>query len=161
MHTCAKKKCVVPNRVKERRVHVWNPRCVPSASNEVRCEIMVHVHLMSCLFESLSTSLHVDAHAIRTMICDYLASNQTLLEGVDTTSLFEQDRAGYVDWMRRSDTWGGAIEIKAACEIWNACVHVHNVRDADRSTIVFRPDTRCDPSQRIDLYWTGSHYYTQ
>jgi hypothetical protein len=116
---------------------------------------------MSCLFESLSAHLPVDARAIRRAICDYLESNRPILEGVDTHSLLEEEHADYVRWMRDHSTWGGAIEIKAACDIWDLVIRVHNERDATDRPIQFVPSSRraVDECRAIDLHWNGGHYY--
>ena len=118
---------------------------------------------MSCLFDSLSVHLHAPSCEIRRAICDYLDSNRTILEGVDTRSLIEQEHSDYVSWMRRDSTWGGAIEIKAACDIWNVVIRVHNVRDGSVVAMQFVPSqmpaTMVDALRTIDLQWNGGHYY--
>ena len=114
---------------------------------------------MSCLFESLSPHLHASAPVIRSAICDHLESNRTILEGVDTHSLIEDEHTDYVSWMRDHSTWGGAIEIKVACDIWNVVIRVHNVRDHPVQTIQFAPSRMVGECRIIDLHWNGWHYF--
>ena len=42
--------------------------------------------------------------------------------------------------MRNRSTWGGAIEIKAFCNMYNKHVNVHDVRTSKRSIINFIDD---------------------
>ena len=90
---------------------------------------------MSCLFDSLSVYLPHSASEIRRKICDYLEDNNTILDGLDTRSILEQEHAGYVPWMRDQSTWGGAIEIKAACDIWNVAIQVHNTQETNAGVV--------------------------
>lgn len=97
---------------------------------------------------------------IRRKICDYLESNSTILDGLDTHSMLEQEHVGYISWMRNHTTWGGAIEIKAACDIWNVAIRVHNAKDC--GVILFTPKTydhSATNARTIDLHWNGAHYY--
>ncbi len=59
--------------------------------------------------------------------------------------------------MRLESTWGGAIEIQCACNIWKLCINVKNYRDNNNRTIEFIP---CSNSydRTINIYWTGGHY---
>ena len=117
---------------------------------------------MSCLFDSLSVYLRLAPLQVRNIICDYLESNRTILEGVDTHSMIEQEHPEYVTWMRNNATWGGAIEIKAACDIWNVVITVHSICDDHSRGIQFVPSRTTDDFSdcgRIVLQWNGSHYY--
>ena len=83
---------------------------------------------MSCLFDSLSYHLNIkNSKKVRTMICNHLESNKELIEGLDTKDILEIDRPNYVEEMNSDNTWGGAIEIKSACDIWSLKIIVNHV----------------------------------
>lgn len=111
---------------------------------------------MSCLFVSIGHLLNIDHYVVRQTICDYLADNKPLIEGIDTAALLALDRPDYVESMRCIQTWGGAIEIQAACMIWNARIVVENRRDGT-APIEFLP-SNTSYTKSLYLYWTGGHY---
>jgi hypothetical protein len=115
---------------------------------------------MSCLFNSLSYFINENSNDIRQKICDYLQKNLSIIDGIETSQVLELDNnsaSNYITNMRSSSTWGGAIEIQVACNIWKICINVKNFRDANGKTIQFIPiNTNYDNS--IDIYWTGGHY---
>ena len=62
----------------------------------------------------------------------------------------------YINMMKRTSTWGGAIEIKAFCNMYN-----HNVNVVDTKTgriINFLPNTT-KYSNEITINWNGGHYW--
>ena len=59
--------------------------------------------------------------------------------------------------MRSASTWGGAIEIQAACNIWNLRINVSNYRDQNHKIIEFIP-VKETYERTIDIYWTGGHF---
>jgi hypothetical protein len=88
---------------------------------------------MSCLFNSMSHFIKEDGcpNGIRQRICDYLEKNLPILEGMETCDVLQLEAptaAHYISKMRKSSTWGGAIEIQCACNIWNARIIVHDIR---------------------------------
>jgi len=114
---------------------------------------------MSCLFNSLSAFIPQDPFALRQNICDYLEENKPIIDGMDTRDILSLEHPCYIQHMRKSSTWGGAIEIQSACRIWNLQIHVHNQRDKNHQTIEFIPGEGSDKPERvIELYWTGGHY---
>jgi hypothetical protein len=63
--------------------------------------------------------------------------------------------------MRSPCTWGGAIEIQAACAIWNARIVVRDIRSCQKQTIEFLPvtnDATNAPDKTFTLEWSGGHY---
>lgn len=87
---------------------------------------------MSCLFNSLSAFVSVSPQKLRDEICDYIEANPTsLLPGLDEKILLGTDMNRYVAAMRQPGTWGGAIEIQAFCQLYDAEVHVTNLRGSD------------------------------
>ena len=140
---------------------------------------------MSCLFNSLSHFIgQTDPQAIRQRICDYLQANLPIIDGMTTHDVLQLDSSKssdhYIVAMRASSTWGGAIEIQAACNIWNARIVVHDIRgqghsnaqhsnrqgqpnahsNAHPKTIEFLPvSVSTVPADKIfELEWSGGHY---
>ena len=112
---------------------------------------------MSCLFNSLSYFLNYSSNQIRQIICDYLEQNRPLIDGLDTDFILSLDDSNYIKNMRRSSEWGGAIEIQAACNLWNLRIIVHNISGRRRSKIEFLPISN-NYVYTIQLTWTGNHY---
>lgn len=112
---------------------------------------------MSCLFYSLSYFIKEDNFIIRQKICDYLQENKKIIDGLDTKFIIELESNNYIQNMRSPHTWGGAIEIQCACNIWNLKIIVHNYRDNNNSIIEFLPLNN-SYNKIINLYWTGGHY---
>jgi hypothetical protein len=125
---------------------------------------------MSCLFNSLSYFIpQTDPQAIRARICDYLQSNSPIIEGIATHDVLQLDSGSppdqYIGAMRSPSTWGGAIEIQAACAIWNARIVVHDIRKGNiqgqKQSIEFLPvstDTINVADNTFELEWSGGHY---
>jgi hypothetical protein len=125
---------------------------------------------MSCLFNSLSHFIpQTDPQAIRARICDYLQANSPIIDGMATHDVLQLDSLNtseqYIGTMRASTTWGGAIEIQAACAIWNARIVVHDIRKGNgqcqKQTIEFLPitnDAINAPDKTFTLEWSGGHY---
>jgi hypothetical protein len=114
---------------------------------------------MSCLFNSLSYFFKEDSFIIRQKICDYLQENKPIIEGMDTHQViaFESNVDRYIQTMRYRSTWGGAIEIQCACNIWNVQINVSNYRDNNNKIIEFVPITK-QTNNCIHIYWTGGHF---
>jgi len=124
---------------------------------------------MSCLFNSMSHFIKEDGgpSGIRQRICDYLEKNLPILEGMETRDVLQLEAptaAHYISNMRHSSTWGGAIEIQCACNIWNAQIIVHDIRGhnfGNNNKIEFVPlkSVNTQPhSLELHLEWSGGHY---
>ena len=131
---------------------------------------------MSCLFNSMSHFIKEDGgpNGIRQRICDYLEKNLPILEGMETRDVLEMEASSsqnYISKMRKSSTWGGAIEIQCACNIWNARIIVHDIRSRHsknninnknkNNKIEFLPlkTQNAQPhSLELNLEWSGGHY---
>jgi len=118
---------------------------------------------MSCLFNSLSHFIpQTDPQAIRQQICDYLQANSPIIDGMDTRDVLQLDSSSdqYIGAMRKLSTWGGAIEIQAACNIWNARIMVHDIRmgHGHGQPIEFLPVATITPDKTFELEWSGGHY---
>ena len=114
---------------------------------------------MSCLFNSLSHFIQENSFMIRQKICDYLESNHAIMDGLETKFILELDSKNYINQMRSTSTWGGAIEIQAACNIYSARIIVHNYRESWKSDkkIEFLPLHK-NYEKTFEIYWTGGHY---
>lgn len=128
---------------------------------------------MSCLFNSMSHFIKEDGgpSGIRQRICDYLEKKLPILEGMDTCDVLQLESptaAHYISKMRKMSTWGGAIEIQCACNIWNARIIVHDIRTRNNkinnnsnNKIEFLPlksDNTQPHSLEFNLEWSGGHY---
>jgi hypothetical protein len=113
---------------------------------------------MSCLFNSLSYFIKKDSNYIRQKICDYLEQNNNIIEGLDTKFILSLDNKNYIKRMRMNETWGGAIEIQAACNIWNLRIIIHNIRDNKKNKMIEFVPVNNDYTYTIHLSWSGNHY---
>lgn len=120
---------------------------------------------MSCLFNSLSHFIpQTDPQAIRARICDYLQANSPIIDGMAAHDVLQLDSGlspdQYIGAMRSPCTWGGAIEIQAACNIWNARIVVRDIRSGPTQSIEFLPviNTINVADKTFELEWSGGHY---
>ncbi len=115
---------------------------------------------MSCLFNSLNYFIKEGSYEIRQKICDYLQENKPIIDGLETNTvlMFENPNPNtYISNMRLQSTWGGAIEIQCACNIWQLRINVKNYRDNNNKSIEFLPLSSIY-NETINVYWTGGHY---
>ena len=112
---------------------------------------------MSCLFNSLNHFINEGTNEIRQKICNYLQENKPIIDGLETNFILELENNTYVEHMRSSSTWGGAIEIQSACNIWRLRVIVKNYRNQGEKDIEFIPLSG-QYERTINVYWTGGHY---
>lgn len=112
---------------------------------------------MSCLFNSLNAFINEGPQEIRQKICDYLQENKPIMEGLDTGLILALENSNYISNMRSSSTWGGAIEIQVACNLWQLRINVKNYRDQGMKDIEFLP-LNGQYGRTINVYWTGGHY---
>lgn len=115
---------------------------------------------MSCLFDSLSYFFKIDSNTTRQKICDYLENNEIVIDGIETNFILSLDFSNpeeYIKNMRLPYTWGGAIEIQAACNLWHIKIIIHNKRNIPNTRIEFLP-IKSNYNIEINLSWTGNHY---
>lgn len=121
---------------------------------------------MSCLFNSIAFFLKLNSFEVRSLICDYLKKGEVIMDGMITKDILNLTYDGdYISNMRKRETWGGAIEIQAACMIWNMEINVKNTRDSKIlkekvSVITFSPVNNNLKSIKriITITWNGYHY---
>lgn len=117
---------------------------------------------MSCLFRSLSAFVQdVDENELRHKICNYLESNPSLMDDLSLKDILHvegMETTDYVRSMRHSSTWGGAIEIKAFCEMYRVGVVVH-IRQTQKE-VIFKPSgmEEAVSMQAVMIEWQGAHY---
>jgi hypothetical protein len=112
---------------------------------------------MSCLFNSLSYFFNEKSYDIRQKICDYLKQNNPIIDGLDTLFILNLENPNYIEHMRKTSTWGGAIEIQCACNIWKSKIIVKDVRRGRHKNIEFLP-LHNEIEKTIHLEWSGGHY---
>ena len=101
----------------------------------------------------------IDAAVVREKTCDYLQAGGCIIDGIQTDVVLSMDRPDYVTSMRQQSTWGGAIEIQAACNIWKLRIFVIDRRITGREReIEFLPCSVVETVQSIQLNWNGYHY---
>jgi len=112
---------------------------------------------MSCLFDSLSQFIEMDASNLRQGICDFLQTNPKLTDDMSAKDVisFESNTPleNYVMRMRQYSTMGGATEIKAFCIMFNRNAKVLSIPNDRIIEFVVDP-----AFSFIHLKWTGGHY---
>lgn len=118
---------------------------------------------MSCLFHSLASFVKdLATDDLRRMIADFLEKDPVLNDNMRLSEILPHEPgaptlAAYVQNMRSPATWGGAIEIKAFCELFDAVVLVVVLRTG--KVIEFQPT---GPGKKgsfvFRVSWNGGHY---
>lgn len=129
---------------------------------------------MSCLFHSIGRMVRRSHSDVRATICDFLEDNLARVHmgvSIETWLCWNEQDAGrasledgarncavamnYIRNMRMEGTWGGAMEISAATQIYRRDIVVHA---ADGAVVEFKTTDGdvCAPS--IHLRWNGFHY---
>lgn len=117
---------------------------------------------MSCLFRSLSAFIKdMKEDDLRQLVCDYMERNPNLMEDMSLNDILNTEGIktdDYVQTMRQQHTWGGALEIRSFCEMFNIGVLVR-IQSTGRD-VLFRPTSlatqRKIPIVRIE--WQGAHF---
>ena len=113
---------------------------------------------MSCLFKSLAPAVCIDPEILRETIAAYLKTDPLLLDDIragDVIKMSEgQNLQEYTAKMSQSTTWGGAIEIKAFCELFHMDVTVHVLYTGKQFTV----DSSKEPSHNVHISYTGNHF---
>ena len=114
--------------------------------------------IMSCLFRALSYFHEgVSTAQMRDTICHHLSQNP-ILGGAPAADMISWETGmqlgQYVNRMRSSTEWGGAIEIKAYCDIFRRNVRMYS--QPNRKDIEFLAEDK--QSTWVSIHWTGNHY---
>jgi len=113
---------------------------------------------MSCLFRSLSHAVGVYPDQLRKIVAAYIKTNPKLIDDLDTKTIIGITENGdldhYADKMASNDAWGGALEIKAFCELFKKDVVVHVLYTNQKFSIhCSRPIHNI-----IHISYTGDHF---
>lgn len=119
---------------------------------------------MSCLYISLGRLLGQDPTALRQEICNFLATNPKLMDGVDAETVIQWESnkkiVDYIHSMRNTNTWGGAVELSSFTLMTGHSVIVHDLSTG--KTIEFVPQRRRGRPRRnihtLHISWTGNHF---
>lgn len=120
---------------------------------------------MSCLFDTLSIHVGLTSQELRDNICNYLKDNPKMFDEVTAENYVNWNDEGYGDLqayisrMRSSGSWGGAIEIKAFCNMYNKHINVHDVRG--RGNVINFVDDERSNRQLLNINWNGGHYWNK
>nr|QBK87490.1 MAG: OTU-like cysteine protease [Marseillevirus LCMAC201] len=113
---------------------------------------------MSCLFNSLAPAVNLHPEVLRKAIAAYLKTDPELLDNVKATDVVEWTEGStleeYADRMSQSGTWGGAIEIKAFCELFDMDVTVHVIYTGKEFTV----ESSKTPLRIVHINYTGNHF---
>ena len=120
---------------------------------------------MSCLFDSIAALIGTDGSLVRKEVCDYLEKNGELICGMKTKDVLDWAKPNhipggtdYISHMRKRNSWGSAVEIQCACNIWNVRIHVRDTDD--EKWIEFQPVSgQCTPTQTLRLVWYRRGHY--
>lgn len=113
---------------------------------------------MSCLFDSLAPAVGLHPWVLRRAIAAYLKTDPKLLEDIKATDIISwtegQDLQSYANRMAQSNTWGGAIEIRAFCELFEMNVIVHVLYTGYQ----FPVETSKIPRKIVHIRYDGIHF---
>jgi len=113
---------------------------------------------MSCLFNSLSRFVGCTHQQLRNTIVQYLASNPKLMDSVSANEVVKwtenADLAGYLRGMQQTSTWGGAIEIKAFCDLYSMKIVVVVLQTGKQIEFV----GKSMKNGTAVVEWNGGHY---
>lgn len=115
---------------------------------------------MSCLFNTLSKFVDLDSNDLRENICNYMSNNPVVIDDIKINEFVKgatDDMEAYVKDMKKRSTWGGGIEIKLFCNMYNKAVIVENTQDG--KYIEFLPKGKYSKDDVIQIKWNGGHYW--
>ena len=116
---------------------------------------------MSCLFIALGRLLDRPHHRVRHEICQFMAKNLQLpFQDVPIQQWIRwqgQNPPQYISRMRRTSSWGGAMEIAVATKLYRVDITVVRASDHRRIAQFVMDDTR-SARHHLFLTWTGNHY---
>ena len=117
---------------------------------------------MSCLFNTLSKFVDLNGTQLRQNICNYMNNNPIIIDQIKLEQFVKGNDEfvnieKYSNRMKSTSSWGGAIEIKLFCNMYNKSVLVKNTQDGE--TIEFIPKNKYTENDIIKINWNGSHYW--
>jgi hypothetical protein len=116
---------------------------------------------MSCLFIALGKLTNHPHQFVRHHICNYMQNNlNDLHEGMtirDWIKWHENTTSeAYIQTMRNTSTWGGAMEIAIATKLYRCDIVVTSPSGKQLAEFIWNENKSA--RNRLFIYWTGNHY---
>ena len=115
---------------------------------------------MSCLFNSLSRFVNIesiDGAELRRLLCDFLEMNPSLIDDMNAENIIKEETnmplAQYINLMRHSETFGGAIEIRAFTKLFKLNVMVKSLPNRKDIEFIENPEYLW-----AVISWDGGHF---
>lgn len=114
---------------------------------------------MSCLFKSLAVGLGQHPERLRMIIAKYLETNPKLLDDINAADIIRwSENKSLAEYSRRMAqpgvAWGGAIEIKAFCDLFKVNVKIHVMYTGK----IFEMCCNGTATHTIHITYNGSHF---
>lgn len=113
---------------------------------------------MSCLFNSLAPAVSIGSSDLRRIIANYLKTNPKLLDDIKAADIIQwtedQDLQVYANRMSNTNTWGGAIEIKAFCQLFHKNVVIHVLYTGKQFHVKSSHNSTCN----VHISYNGTHF---
>ena len=117
---------------------------------------------MSCLFQSIGKLIHKSHQTVRKEICDYMQSHlEDEHQGMRLRDwihwqLHSPNPHQYIQKMRKTTEWGGAMELAIATKLYKADIIV--IDGMGKQVAEFLLKEQCTARTRYIVQWTGVHY---
>ena len=115
---------------------------------------------MSCLFNSLARFVNIDSvdgSELRRLLCDFLELNPRLIDDMTTENVVKEETSMslsvYINAMRRHETFGGAIEIRAFTKLFKINVMVKSLPNRKEIEFIENPEYLW-----AVISWNGGHF---
>ena len=114
------------------------------------------------MFISIGQLIHRPHQTVRADICSYMTQHlHHTHQGVALQDWIKwqegsPDPHTYIRNMRHSSTWGGAMELAVATQVYNADILVTN--HWGKTVAEFKWKEDCTARRTLHLQWTGAHY---
>ena len=132
-----------------------------SKSLPLRVYILSYLFCMSCLFIAIGRLLGLPHPVVRAQLCTFMERNLHLdHQGMPVGDWIRwqgQQPRQYIATMRRTATWGGAMEIAMATKLYRADITVVAPGTHRRLAHFVMDDTK-SARRQLWLVWTGNHY---
>ena len=113
---------------------------------------------MSCLFNSLSPAVSLHPEVLRKVLATYLKTDPALLDDIKAADIIKwtegKSLQDYASSMSRPGVWGGAIEIRAFCELYEMDVVIHVLYTGKKFSI----KSSKNPKKIVHISYTGNHF---
>lgn len=117
---------------------------------------------MSCLFISIGRLVNKPHRTVRSDICNHMEQHLqhthqgiALCDWIKWQGMSPYPRV-YIQNMRNPATWGGAMELAVATQVYGVDIVVVNGWNETLAEFKWHED--CTARQTLYLQWTGAHY---